>query len=37
MIRFVPCPIALALALAFVQPAFTRQTTDQPGPTLWES
>jgi hypothetical protein len=32
MTKFVPCPVALALALAFVQPAFAQQATDQPGP-----
>ncbi len=32
MTKFVPCPVALALALAFVQPAFTQQATDQAGP-----
>ena len=32
MTRFGPCPAALALALAFVQSAFTQQAIDQPPP-----
>lgn len=32
MTRFVPCPVALALALAFAQPVSTQQVIDQPRP-----
>ena len=32
MTKFVPCSVALALALAFVQPAITQQAVDQPQP-----
>ena len=32
MTRFVPCPVGLALALVFVQQAFTQQPVDQPRP-----
>jgi pimeloyl-ACP methyl ester carboxylesterase len=32
MTRLVPCAVALALALAFGQPAFTQQAIDQPPP-----
>src|SRR5437660_2315254 len=32
MTKFLPCAVAFALAVAFVQPAFTRQLADQSRP-----